>query len=111
MGRRKEGPPSTLRRAFGPKEALSSGLTGFSTQLRAASSINRDVEMQVIQRQIAELARDYPMLKERFAEIAKEWNGTQNTQMKYYEVVYDEMRLAVRRSPWRWYRRPRPQSD
>jgi hypothetical protein len=111
MGRRKEGPPSTLRRAYGPKEALSSGLTGFSTQPRAASSINRDVEMQVMQRQIAELARDYPMLKERFAEIARRWNGTQSTQSRYYEVVYEEMWLEVRRSPYFWTRRRRPQSN
>jgi hypothetical protein len=76
-GRRKEGPPSTLRRAFGPKEAQSSGLTGFSTQSRAASSINRDVEFQSVLRDIERYTKQYPMIWARSLSLRKNIKASQ----------------------------------
>src|SRR5437764_3777809 len=85
MGRRKEGPPSTLRRGHGPKEALSSGLTRFSTQTRAASSINRDVKEQKLIREIGKWSQRYPELRARFEEITTEYSG----HPKAYQIIHD----------------------
>jgi hypothetical protein len=84
MGNRKEGPPSTLRRAHGPKEALSSGLTGFSTQPRAASSINRDLQQRATIRKIKKWWSEFPELKSRFEEIAKNHSDDRNAQIKLF---------------------------
>jgi transcription initiation factor TFIID subunit TAF12 len=70
MGRRKEGPPSTLRRGHGPKEAHDSGLKEY-VQDRAVSSMKKDIDEQRALREVNELAHAHPEMKAKFAEIVR----------------------------------------